>query len=192
MTEKFFFGNKSAEDVLQIISAFHSFPAPGVILGAVMVDYALSMLPAEAEKDAIAETTHCLPDAVQLFTPCTCGNGWLKVVDWDRFALTIYDKHTLEGFRVWLDLEKLKNFRDIYNWYMRLVPKKDLPLDRLNSAILKAGSAVCSGKKVKVTGLYGKKEKKNIGICPHCGEPFVSTSGKVCPPCSGEGYFEYK
>lgn len=192
MTEKFFFGNKRGEDVLQIVSDFHSFPAPGVILGAVMVDYALSMLPAEAEKDAVVETTHCLPDAVQLFTPCTCGNGWLKVVDWDRFALTVYDKHTLEGFRVWLDLDKLKNFRDIYNWYMRLVPKKDLPLEKLNSAILEAGSAVCSGKKVNVTGLYGKKEKKNIAVCPQCGEPFISTSGEACPPCSGEGYFEYK
>lgn len=192
MSDKLFFGNKSGDDILKIVSGFHSFPAPGVILGTVMVDYALLMLPAESEKDVIVETTHCLPDAVQLFTPCTYGNGWLKVVDWDRFALTIYDKHTLEGFRVWLDLEKLKNFKDIYNWYMRLVPKKSLPLEVLNPAILEAGAAICSGKKVKVTGLYGKKEKKNIEVCPQCGEPYVSTSGQVCPPCSGSGYFEYK
>ena len=75
---------------------------------------------------------------------------------------------------------------------MRLVPKKSLPLEVLNPAILDAGHGFCSGKMVKVTGLYGKTEKKNIEVCSGCGEPYIATSGQVCPPCSGNGYFEYK
>jgi len=35
-----------------------------------------------SEADAIVETLRCLPDAVQLFTPCSLGNGWMRVLDW--------------------------------------------------------------------------------------------------------------
>jgi formylmethanofuran dehydrogenase subunit E len=191
MTERKFFGNKSAEEIVEIIQKFHGWQAPGVIIGVIMVDYALSMLPEEAEKDAIVETSHCLPDSIQLFTPCTTGNGWMKVVDWDRFALTIYDKKTLAGFRVWLDPEKLKQYTDVNNWYMRLVPKKSLPLEVLNKAIFAADRGMLSGRAVTVTDLYGKKHKNNISICSGCGEPYVSTTGAVCRQCSGSGYFEY-
>ena len=57
--------------------------------------------------DAICETRNCLPDAVQLLTPCTIGNGWLKVVNVGRFALTLYDKYQGEGVRVYLDPAKV-------------------------------------------------------------------------------------
>jgi formylmethanofuran dehydrogenase subunit E len=62
-----------------------------------MVDLALSILPRGILFDAIAETGHCLPDAIQLLTPCTVGNGWLKVRDLGRFALALYDKQSGEG-----------------------------------------------------------------------------------------------
>jgi formylmethanofuran dehydrogenase subunit E len=130
---------RSIEDFLTTIEKFHGWKAPGVVIGGFMVDLARERIGTEVEADAIVETTHCLGDAIQLFTPCTYGNGWMKVVDWDKFALTLYDKKTLEGVRVWLDLEKARNFPNIYNWYMRLVPKRDLPLDVLLQSILNAG-----------------------------------------------------
>ncbi len=191
MKDRKFFGNKSSDEIISTIQEFHGWAAPGVIIGAIMADYALENLPADAEKDAIVETTHCLPDSIQLFTPCTFGNGWMKVADWDRFALTFYDKKTLNGFRVWLDPEKLKQFTVVNNWYMRLVPKKSIPLEVLNEAILSAGRDMLSGKNVIVTDLYGKKEKNNISICSGCGEPYAASTGALCQQCSGHGYFKH-
>ncbi len=98
-----------------------------MVIGGFMVDLAQEHIGPGVEADAIVETIHCLPDAVQILTPCTFGNGWMKVVDWDKFALTLYDKKKLEGVRVWLDLEKTRRFPDVYNWYMRLVPKSGSP-----------------------------------------------------------------
>jgi formylmethanofuran dehydrogenase subunit E len=60
------------------VKSFHGYVAPGVVLGGVMVDLARRQLPPEVLFDAVCETRHCLPDAVQLLTPCTLGNGWLK------------------------------------------------------------------------------------------------------------------
>jgi formylmethanofuran dehydrogenase subunit E len=107
---------RSFEDFLNTLERFHGWKAPSVVIGALIVDLAQEHIDPDVEADAIVETSHCLPDAVQLFTPCTYGNGWMKVVDWDKFALTLYDKKTLEGVRVWLDIEKSRRFTDIYSW----------------------------------------------------------------------------
>ncbi len=79
---------KSQEAFLMEIEAFHGWKAPGLILGGFM-GWAQELIGPDVEADAIVETYHCLPDAVQIFTPCTVGNGWLKVLDWDKFALSL-------------------------------------------------------------------------------------------------------
>ena len=95
---------RSLEAFLSTIETFHGWRAPGLVLGGFMVDWGQELirnhLGLNIEADAIVETRHCLPDAIQLFTPCTFGNGWMKVLDWDKFALSLYDKHRLDGFRV--------------------------------------------------------------------------------------------
>ncbi|MBI4767995.1 MAG: hypothetical protein HY787_25945 [Deltaproteobacteria bacterium] len=90
----------------------------------------------------------------------------MKVLDWDKFALCLYDKKTLSGHRVWMDLERLSDFPDIYNWYMRLVEKKDLPLSVLNQDILSAGRKMLNTAPVQITRYYGKNKKGEIRICP--------------------------
>ena len=60
----------------------------GVVIGGFMVDMAYKHLPEGVLLDAFCETEKCLPDAIQLLTPCTMGNGWLKVNNIGRFALT--------------------------------------------------------------------------------------------------------
>ena len=82
-------------------------------------------LPAEILFDAVCETRNCLPDAIQLLTPCTIGNGWLKVVNVGRFALSLYDKYEGEGVRVFLDPVKVADWPEINNWYLKLKPKKE-------------------------------------------------------------------
>lgn len=173
------------------IERFHGFVSPGLVLGGLMVDWAQELLGPYVKADAVAETRTCLPDAVQIFTPCTIGNGWLKVLDWDKFALCLYDKEDLAGYRVWLDLKKARLFPDIYNWYMRRVPKKDLPLDVLHSEILSAGRSVLSSRTVRVTRPFRKRAKENIRICPGCGEAYPASQGSRCSTCQGEGYYVY-
>ena len=75
------------DDFLQQVRSFHGNVAPGVVIGGIMVEMARSHLPEEVLFDAVCETRNCLPDAVQLLTPCSTGNGWLKVVNVGRFAL---------------------------------------------------------------------------------------------------------
>lgn len=81
--------------------------APGLVIGGSMIDLALRSMPEEILFDVICETFNCLPDAIQLLTPCTVGNGWLTVLDLGHFALTFYDKYTGEGIRVFLDSSKV-------------------------------------------------------------------------------------
>ncbi len=181
---------KSYEDFLNTIKRFHGWLAPGVVIGGFMVDLAQEHIGPNVEADAIVETTHCLPDAIQLFTPCTYGNGWMKVVDWDKFALTLYNKKTLEGIRVWLDIEKSRRFPDIYNWYMQLVSKGDLPLDVLLKSVEEAGRQMLSCAPVRVVQFYGKIKKGKIEICSKCGEAYPASQGAVCLSCQGKGYYE--
>jgi formylmethanofuran dehydrogenase subunit E len=173
------------------IKRFHGFVSPGLVLGGFMVDWAQELIGLHVEADAVAETCHCLPDAVQIFTPCTIGNGWLKVLDWDKFALCLYDKKALTGHRVWLDLEKARLFPNIYNWYMRRVPKEDLPLDVLHGDILRAGRCVLSCRAVRVTRPFRKKPKEDIEVCPRCGEAYPASQGKRCTTCLGQGYYVF-
>ena len=55
------------------------------------MDTALKNLPKGEFFDAICETAVCLPDAVQLLTPCTIGNGCMKIFDTGRVAVTLYE-----------------------------------------------------------------------------------------------------
>ena len=150
---------RSLDEFLRDIKTFHNHLAPGLVLGGLMVDWSRELVGPEVEADVIVETRHCLPDAVQIFTPCTVGNGWLKILDWDKFALSQYDKKSLFGYRVWLDLDKAHRYPHLLNWYMRRVSKEDLPLDILLEAILAAGRNVLSYRAVQITR-YDKPIKK--------------------------------
>ena len=182
---------KPLEDFLQVVEQFHGWKAPALLIGGFMVDWAQEGISPGVEFDAFVETYHCLPDAVQLLTPCTFGNGWMKVLDWDKFALSLYDKKTLEGSRVWLDLEKTRSYPPIYNWYMRRIPKKSVDHDLLRDNIIAAGRSMLSRAPVHITKFYGKKEKGEIAICTGCGEAYPTRQGEQCVACQGNGYYAY-
>jgi formylmethanofuran dehydrogenase subunit E len=183
---------KPLEDCLQKIERFHNWKAPGLVLGLFMVDWALEQIGPDIETDAIVESRYCLPDAIQLFTPCTIGNGWLKIVDWEKFALSLYDRRKLNGYRVWLDLDKTSHYPDLYNWYMRLVPKKDLPLKVLLEVIISAKRSVLSSRKIHMTRYYKRVKKGDIAICSECKEAYPVSQGSQCAACQGDTYFEYQ
>ena len=154
-----------------------------------MVDLAQELIGTQTEADAIVETRHCLPDAIQLFTPCTVGNGWMKILDWDKFALSLYDRRNKNGFRVWIDLVKLQRFSELYKWYMRLIPKKELPLDVLLGVILDAGRDVLSSNAITLTRFHTRVKKTVINICPDCNEAYATAQGPVCLACKEHGYY---
>ncbi len=183
---------RNRTDFLLAIEKFHGFVAPGLVIGGFMVDWGLELIGPGVEADAIVETYHCLPDAVQIFTPCTVGNGWLKVLDWDKFALTLYDRKRLSGYRVWLDLNKTAAYTPIYLWYMRTVPKEKLPKEVVNSTILEAGRKILSALPINVVQLFERKKKGETGVCPSCGEAYPVRQGERCLTCQGSGYYGFR
>lgn len=174
---------------LEEVEKFHGWKAPGIIIGGFMVDWGLELMGDEIEFDAIVETSHCLPDAVQIFTSCTIGNGWMKILDWDKFAISFYDRRTLAGVRIWLDPEKLKAFPSIYRWYMRLAPKQELPLEILVDAILAAGRSLLSANPMRITRFSERKKKGPTALCPDCGEAYPVSQGPQCLACQGQKYY---
>jgi len=177
-------------ECLEKIERFHGWKAPGLVLGTFLVDRARSLVDEGVEFDVIVESRHCLPDAVQLFTPCTIGNGWMKILDWDKFALSFYDRRSRRGWRVWLDLHKARAYPDLHRWFMRTVPKKQLPLDVLLPVIIDAGPAVLSEVPVTITRHFARIKKAAINLCPFCGEAFAAAQGKACSACCGNGYYQ--
>jgi formylmethanofuran dehydrogenase subunit E len=172
------------EDYVERVRTFHGFAAPGVLIGGFMVDLAYQHLPKEGLFDAISETPKCLPDAIQLLTPCTVGNGWLTVMNLGRYAMTLYNKETGEGVRVFLDPEKIEPWSEIKNWFFKLKPKKEQDDQLLVRQIKEAGAAICSVTRVKVAGrILEKQHRAGFAVCPLCKESYPTTDGALCLGC---------
>lgn len=174
------------EEYIDLAKSFHGVSAPGIVIGGFMVNRAVRDIPDGVVYDAICETRTCLPDSIQLLTPCTIGNGWLTVVHLGRFALTLYDKQTKEGARVFLDAGKLWPWPGIRNWFLKTKPKGEQDPDSLVREILEAGERILGIQQVRIRpGLFEKKHKKSVDICPRCGEAYPAEDGRVCLACQG-------
>ena len=177
------------ENYLKQLEFFHGYLAPGAVMGGFMVDWACEQLRDAEMVNAIAETSKCLPDAIQLLTPCSLGNGWMKILKGGRFAITLYDKEKLEGIRISVDREKLKNYPLIDSWFWKRVSKKDNPLEPLNEEITRAGRDILKAERVKVASVIAAKEElAKSQICSKCGEPFRSRLQGRCDFCLSPYY----
>ena len=177
----------SYEEYLHLVKSFHGNLAPGLILGGFMVDLAMKHLPEGEFFDAVCETPVCLPDAVQILTPCTVGNGWLSIVNFGRFAVTLYEKYGGAGVRVYLDMKKLEAWPEVRDWYLKRKKKHEQDLELLLSQIKEAGHRLLSIQQVHVeAGKVRRKKMGPIGICPECSEAYPLRDGDRCRSCSGE------
>ncbi len=177
-------GTYAYDEYLHLVRSFHGNLAPGLVVGGFMVDCALKQAPPGKLYDVLCETPVCLPDAVQLLTPCTIGNGWLKILPYGRFALALYDKETGEGVRVWLDVAKLDPWPEIRNWFLKFTPKKMQDKDKLFAEIRTAGTAILSHRPVRVrVEDWQKKRLGPIAVCPACGEAYPARDGERCLAC---------
>ncbi|MBI4333092.1 MAG: tRNA CCA-pyrophosphorylase [Chloroflexi bacterium] len=166
---------------------FHGMLSPGLVLGIFMVDLAQEILGPREFVDAVVETKACLPDAVQLMTSCSYGNGWMRVKDWGKLALTLYDKRSLEGVRVCLDLARTRNYPLIEQWAMRL---RDIGCkEEVAREIMRAGRDILSWRKVEVAR-YRRPKNAPVVPCSSCGEAHPSSDGSLCQRCNGrEDYY---
>jgi formylmethanofuran dehydrogenase subunit E len=181
-------GKYTYDEYIETVRSFHGSIAPGMIAGGIMVDIAQKNLPEGEFFDVICETAKCLPDAVQLLTPCTIGNGWLKIVNTSRYAMTFYNKYTGKGIRVYLDAEKLDDWPELRSWFLRQKPKHEQDLHLILEQFRGAGATIYGTQRVQVSPefIQGTKKHHAIAICPSCHEAYSSDLGAVCPACQGK------
>ncbi len=179
------------EQYLEMIRSFHGSTAPGMIAGGFMIDCATKNLPDGEFFDVLCETRHCLADAVQLLTPCTVGNGWLKISETGRFSLTFYNKFNGEGVRIYIDPVKLDKYPEVRCWFLQEKDKPDQDLKAILDEFVKAGHDLYGTERVTLKDEYisSRKRKKTESFqCRHCGESFKSDEyADICPVCLGSG-----
>jgi formylmethanofuran dehydrogenase subunit E len=177
----------SYEEYLHLVKSFHGHLAPGLIVGGFIVDLAMKNLPAGEFFDAVCETPVCLPDAVQILTPCTIGNGWLSIVNFGRFAVTLYEKYTGAGVRVFLDTKSLADWPEVHDWYLKKKKKNEQDPDLLLAQIKEAGHGLLGIQRVQVDpGKIRRRKLGQVGVCPVCNEAYPSRDGGKCRSCQGE------
>ena len=174
----------------QRVREFHGYAAPGVLMGGIMVSMARDLLPDGVLFRVISETAWCLPDAVQLLTPCTVGNGRLFILGLGNFAVTLFDQQTGQGTRVSIDTRRLDPWDAVTDWLLKRKPKKEQDSRQLYDQIHHAGRAVCHSRPVRVGSDYlGKKSQGAIAICPECHEAFPARQGRLCGICQRSGHY---
>lgn len=180
-------GPYTFEEFKQKAADFHGYPAPGLLLGGYMVEKARRELPEGTLFEALVESRKCLPDAVQLLTLCSVGNNWMKVLNLGRYALSLYDKYTGQGVRVFVDIGEMRAWPELTAWFMKLKPKREQDSGLLFRELEAAGETVCSIMPVRINARFlGHAHSSGIGVCPCCGEPFPSVDGGICRGCQGE------
>jgi len=174
----------SFEEYLEKIREFHGATAPGLALGGFMVSIAREYFNDERSFYAICESGQCLPDAVQLLTPCTWGNGRLKVLDIGRYAVVLYDKNNGKGVRVYLDTKALERWKTVKEWYFKEIPKAEQNLEALLGEMKRAGRDLYGIQKIKVDEKYlGKTKMGPTAVCMICGESYPVSHGSICRGC---------
>ena len=85
--------------------------------------------------------------------------------------MVLYDKYTGEGFRAAIDLKKLKNFPETWNWFLKLKTKQEQDDKALRREILEHGAEMISVRPIRMKEEALKhKSKGPIAVCPVCGE----------------------
>ena len=186
------------QDYFKRCIEFHTYPAPGLLIGVFMVDYAVEQLGATPGEKlySVCETQKCAPDPLQVILHCTSGNHRLRIIPMGRFAMTLNRPSTdpyTEGFRIFIDPGKLDKYPLIKAWFTNdssFNPRATaLPLI---DEIFRAGRDILSTEKVRVK--VTPKQKWHSGKCRVCGEmvPADLLQEGVCIGCGPDAYYQKK
>lgn len=184
-------GEHTFSEFKELARSFHGYPAPGLLIGGYMVAALKQKMPEGTLFEALVETKKCLPDAVQLLTLCSTGNGWMRVINLGRYAVSLYDKFTFDGWRAAIDPEKLKHFPEIKAWFLKEKTKQEQDTDLLFAEIEKAGDQYLTIAPVHIRSRFQKKKISSpIALCPTCGEAYPENHGALCRGCQGENPYQ--
>ena len=176
--------------------AFHTSPAPGVLIGAFMVEYALELLGAGPGEKlyGVCETPKCAPDALQVIAHCTTGNNRLRVIPIGKFAITLNaatQEPKADAVRVYVDSGKLKRYPVIDCWYANSPAfVKATMSGTLQQEIFRAGRDILSSERVRIP-VEGKRKWVPV-TCPCCGDsiPDYLFENDRCGGCGPLRYYE--
>lgn len=189
------------EEFLQLVEkvfAFHTKRAPGIAVSVEMVNQAKERLGDVDKLCAITETRACMPDAIQYILGCTIGNGNLKVLESiGRFALTLYDRKTGKGVRIFVDQNKIdkEKYSELYKFFRRErseAVKNFGPERKVSNAQVVKELVDCGRNIFTMEDVIVKNTKKppilDCGICEKCGESYTKEKAddKLCQYCSGK------
>jgi formylmethanofuran dehydrogenase subunit E len=185
--DQVFIDSYTFEEYIDLAESFHGYAAPGIVLGGFMVARAKELLPHDILFDAISETPWCLPDAVQILTPCTIGNGWMKIFNLGLYAVSLYNKFTGQGVRVAVSPQKLGPYPVIAEWLLKLKPKKEQDSDRLRIEMRTAGHSICDVQHIRIKpDMLQGRSKGRVACCSLCGQAYPARDGLICRACQGE------
>ena len=126
-----------------------------------------------------------------MLTPCTVGNGWLRICNFGIYALSLYDKYTGEGVRVRLDVDKLDRWPHTRIWLLKEKPKSEQEPELLRAEMAEAAMDMLSLSKIQIRPeLLRRKGKGAIVRCPLCGEWYPAAFGRICRSCQGDSPYE--
>lgn len=177
-----------SSDIEKIIP-FHGYLSTGAFIGLQMLQIARRLLDIkEGDKVYVTcETVNCLPDPFQILCSCTVGNKGLKVLDYDKMAVTINKgalpgKTHVKGVRIFLDPEKTVEYPLFHAWFMN---ERKVSHEEAISELVKAGDSVYTWELVDVP--VPVKSKKDVRICNACKESFISKDGSdICQGCQDQ------
>ena len=158
-------GDYTFSEFKELARSFHGYPAPGLLIGGYMVEAVKRRIPDGTLFEALVETAKCLPDAVQLLTLCSTGNGWMRVINLGRYALSLYDKFTFDGWRAAVDLKKVESFPEIKAWFLKQKPKQEQDTDQLFAEIERAGDQYLTITPVRIRPKFQKKKISRTFCC---------------------------
>jgi formylmethanofuran dehydrogenase subunit E len=174
------------EDIKKLIK-FHGYLSSGALIGYQMLNIAKRELDIHDDEKiyVTCETLNCVPDPFQILRSSTIGNKGLKVLDYDKMAVTVNkgagkDEKFVKGIRIYFDAKKTEKYPILHDWYMNY---KKVRHEEVVPILLEAGEDVYSWEFVEIE--VPEKKKKNVLLCVKCGESFVSwDKSTVCIPCS--------
>ena len=175
---------------------FHTYPAPGLLIGVFMTDYAIELLGATPGEKlyAVSETNKCAPDPLQVILQCTYGNHRLRVFPIGKFAITVNrpsSEPTSEGVRVFIDPKKLQRYPLIKAWFTNDPSfKSGSMMNELIDEIFQAGRNILSAERVQVK--VTPKQKWLPAACRVCGElvPADLLDNGICRGCGSMAYYD--
>lgn len=194
LMERYGTEDRVREYIRQCVS-FHGFAPPGLLIGVFMVDLALEKLGAnpKAKLYAVAETSKCAPDAVQVITHATIGNHRLRIVETGKFSITLNrpsHEEYVKGIRVYIDATKIERYPTLNLWYTNDPAFKRIEdRDLIYEEILQAERNILSLEWVEV--VVPQKAQWQAVECPICKEmvPDYLVAEGTCKSCEGQTYY---